>query len=337
MAIRKISGNILQDNLQRGANLSIQGNLVYFDIANDRVGILNELPADEFDIAGTARATDVRITSTTANTVLYVDNTQLVQSSADFTFDGSVLAVTDILSDRANLGNLSIDSTTISSTLANSAIVLSPNGNSQVVIDSTSGLVLPTGATAERPATPDTGTVRYNSSIGVVEVYNGAGWEGVGSDVAAISQQVITGDNSTTVFALDQETTSTAVIVSTNGVVQSPDIAYTVTGNSITFDEAPLTTDVVDVRFISDLSIVTAISNPSGNNAIAVDNSGVANLSTVQSLQLPSYTVTEANNLSNTESGQLIYCSNGDSGSPCLAVYSIDAWKIVSLSGNISS
>ena len=39
MAIARVSGNILQDNLQRGANLSIQGNLVYVDVVNDRVGI----------------------------------------------------------------------------------------------------------------------------------------------------------------------------------------------------------------------------------------------------------------------------------------------------------
>ena len=39
MAINKISGNILQDNLVRGANLAIQTDLFYVDIFNNRIGI----------------------------------------------------------------------------------------------------------------------------------------------------------------------------------------------------------------------------------------------------------------------------------------------------------
>jgi hypothetical protein len=139
------------------------------------------------------------------------------------------------------------------------------------------------------------------------------------------------------VFALNQNTTANAVIVSTNGTVQRPGVAYTVAGNVITFAEAPQISDIIDVRFIAELSIVTAISNDSGLNKIEVDPSGVANLSTVQSLQLPTYTVTQANALANVATGQVIYVSNGDSGQPCLAVYSVDAWKIVSLGGNITT
>lgn len=54
MAINRISGNILQDDLQRGANLSIQGNLVYFDVTNNRVGFLTNAPTDDVTIDGTA-------------------------------------------------------------------------------------------------------------------------------------------------------------------------------------------------------------------------------------------------------------------------------------------
>jgi len=36
-----------------------------------------------------------------------------------------------------------------------------------------------------------------------------------------------------------------------NGVIQSPTTAYSVSGNVITFTETPLTTDIIDVRFIS--------------------------------------------------------------------------------------
>lgn len=336
MSIRKISGNILADNLERGSNLSVQGNLVHFDVVNQRVGILTDTPVDDFEVAGVANAIDVRISSAAANSVLYADAAKLVKSSSNLEFDGSTLSVQDIDSTTAELGNIAFDNTTISSVTANSSITLSPN-NSEVVIDTTSGLVLPVGNTAQRPGTPITGTVRYNSNLGIVEIYNGIEWEGVGEDVAAITQQTIVGDDSTVEFNLDQVTTATAVIVSTNGVVQNPGIAYTVSGNLITFSEAPLTTDVVDVRFISDISIVTAISDSSGNSSISVEESGVVNMSTVHSLQLPSYTVSQATALTNVSSGQVIYCSNGNSGSPCLAVYSVNAWRIVSLGGNITA
>jgi len=52
MSINKISGNILQDNLQRGSNLSVQGNLVFFDITNSRLGINTNAPTATLNVVG---------------------------------------------------------------------------------------------------------------------------------------------------------------------------------------------------------------------------------------------------------------------------------------------
>ena len=52
MPINKISGNILQDNLQRGSNLSVQGNLVFFDITNTRLGINTNVPTATLNVVG---------------------------------------------------------------------------------------------------------------------------------------------------------------------------------------------------------------------------------------------------------------------------------------------
>jgi hypothetical protein len=339
MAINKISGNILQDNLVRGSNLAIQGNLIYFDIANDRVGVRTSTPGDDFTVNGVANASNVRITSATANQVFFADANKLAVTSGNLTWNGVVLSVTgnvsagNVIVSNAIIGNqdLNLNST------GNGNIVLTPAGTGLAQIDTSTGLTIPVGNTAQRPGTPDTGTIRWNTSLNLVEVYNGANWENVGQDLAIITDQTITGDGANTIFALDQTTTANAIIVSTNGVVQRPGVAYTVTGNSITFSEAPQTTDVIDVRFIAELSWVTAITNDAGTSEIAVDPSGVANLSTVQSLQLPSYTVAQANSLANVANGQVIYVSNGDSGTPCLAVYSVNAWKKVSLGGNITT
>lgn len=343
MAINKISGNILADNLQRGANLAIQGNLVYFDVTNDRVGVLTEDLQDEFTVNGTGNLGNIRITSSTPNGVFYADTNRLAVTDSNLTWDGADFVVlgnitaNNIISNGSvTIGNLSVSNTTITPTISPGNITLAPTGNDVVVIDTVSGLVLPVGGTSDRPGSPATGTIRWNTNLGIVEVYDGLAWEGVGEDLAIISDQTLTGDGSTLNFPLIQNTTANAVIVSTNGTVQKPGIAYTVTGNVISFTEAPAVSDVIDVRFIAELSIVTAISNDSGANRIEVDASGVGNMATVQSLQLPTYTVAQANSLANTANGQIIYVSNGDFGNPCLAVYSIDAWKIVSLGGNIT-
>ena len=75
----------------------------------------------------------------------------------------------------------------------------------------------------------------------------------------------------------------------------------------------------------------------SNSDFIEVDNNGVAQFATVHSLQLPTYTVTQANALSNKVAGQLIYVSNGNGGAPCLAVYNGSNWQQVRFDGVISA
>lgn len=340
MAIRKISGNILQDNLERGSNLAIQGNLVYFDIANDRVGIRTENPDAVFTVEGNARVSNIQFDTNRIRGISgQIDlglpaNIIISGGSTDYVLktDGNGnLEWTD----PNNIGNLVINDTTIGTVDAGSDIVLEPTLSGFVKINTATGLVLASGTTLERPLLPLEGTIRFNTTTNLVEVYDGSNWTTVGGDLASITTQTISGDDSTQTFTLDKETTAASIIVSTNGIVQQPGIAYTVSGNSITFVEPPQIGDIVDVRFISSTLILNEISNSYGN-VIQVTETGVANMATVHSLQLPSYTVAEANALSNVSPGQLIYCINGDSGSPCLSVYSNNAWKIVSLGANIA-
>jgi len=536
MAISRISGNILQDNLQRGANLSIQGNLIYFDVTNSRVGIRTTTPQDEFNVIGVANASNVRITSATANGVFYAGNTKLALTNSGFIYDGTNVAVTanltagnlistgavignvsisgnlvvanlvvqeyltgnivnisntvtvggnvtggnivsngiiqastanvtgnaavgniltngyyyangapidlqqpagantqiqynfnsdfgasanltydqntgifqvgygnngiiqtdilnvtgnvtsgniqatsltanrvvyvgtnDYLVDSANFtfdgananlqGALIVDNFTINGTSitsnANVSIAMAADfsvstansGNMIFTVDgtgiasfvSTTSLTIPAGNTAQRPGTPETGAIRFNTGLTQVEVWDGAQWEIVGSDFVSITNQIINGDGTTVVFTLDEATTAAAIIAATNGVVQQPGVAYTVTGNLITFAEAPQISDSIDVRFTAAVTYVNAITNTSGNAEITVSEPGVANIATCDSLQLPGYTVAGAANIVTPAAGQVIYVSNGDSGNPCLAVYSGGAWKRVALGANISA
>lgn len=235
------------------------------------------------------------------------------------------------------VGNLTVVDTTINTVSSGDDIILEPDSTGTVVINTDTSLTIPVGNTATRPGSPDTGALRFNSSSATVEVYDGSGWEGVGGSSASITSQTINGDGSTTGFTLDNSSTTAGIIVSINGVLQKPTTAYSVSGTDLTFTEAPGSADVIEIRFISSVTTVRAITNTSGSAEVSVQDNGVVTFSTVQSLQLPSYTVVEANALANVATGQLIYVSNGDAGDPSLAVYSGGAWKRVALGANIAS
>jgi hypothetical protein len=110
----------------------------------------------------------------------------------------------------------------------------------------TGAVRLPIGSTATRPAGL-AGETRFNTDNSTVEYYDGANWVPVTNSV---TDQVITGDNTNNVFTLSQTATNTSILVSINGTVQQPGVAYTVSGTTITFAEIPASTDVIDIRFL---------------------------------------------------------------------------------------
>jgi hypothetical protein len=236
----------------------------------------------------------------------------------------------------STIGNLTVTDTTVSTTNAGSDIVLQVTGNGTVNIDTTTALQIAVGTTAQRPVTPSTGDLRFNSTNTSVEVYDGSTWVNVGQDTTTITSQAFAGDNSTVAFTLNATATTASVIVSINGTVQTPTTAYAVSGTTLTFTEAPASGDAIEVRQITATTTVTSLTNGTGNS-IVVDANGIAQFATIHSLQLPTYTVTQANALSNKVAGQLIYVSNGDSGSPSLAVYNGSNWQKVVFGGAISA
>jgi len=248
--------------------------------------------------------------------------------------------------------DLVFTNTTITTSTSNANIVLDPNGTGNVTIDTNTGLVIPLGTTGQRPGTPNTAMMRFNSSISKIEVYNGSTWETVGVNLASIATQSITGDGSTTVFTLDETTTAPSIILSINGVLQVPNLGYTVSGTALTMSEAPTVTDIIEIRFISNITTVTEVTDPTGNTSFSVDSTtasiivdsttiaqittdDIFNISTAHSLKLPVYTTAEANALSDKAVGQVVYISNGDGGNPCLSFYNGSSWIYISSSENI--
>ena len=254
MAINRISGNILQSDLRRGDNLAFQGNLVYINVLDTRVGINTDATTHTLtvngntNILGSLSATDLAIIGNITSDGITANSMSVGNVQIGNVLNGGNLVINSlVVNSTSQLGNVVISNNNIA--LASSGnITLEPTGNGLLTVNTTSGLLLPTGNTAQRPSPASTGTFRYNNESGKLEYYDGAGWQDLATSV--ISNQTLTGDGSSINFALNQSTTEAAVLISINGVLQLPAVAYTVAGNVLTFAEAPLTTDVIDVRFL---------------------------------------------------------------------------------------
>ena len=149
--------------------------------------------------------------------------------------------------DVGNIGNLQVNDTTFTSITSGDDITIDAEGGT-FIISGTTGFVIPVGNTAQRDGSPDTGLTRYNSETNALEVYDGSGWDTIGDYTATVDS--FDGDNSTTAFTMSAESTTDGTIVDINGVVQLPTTAYSVSGNVVTFTEAPKSGDKVTTRLL---------------------------------------------------------------------------------------
>ena len=146
--------------------------------------------------------------------------------------------------------------------------------NAIVNFATTTSFKTPVGNTAQRPSVGVTGMLRFNTTTDALEIYNNTEWESVGVPVfTVIADQQFSGNGVQVAFTLNSTQTTNSCIVSINGVVQIPTLAYSVSGTDptcvLTFTEAPAAGDVIDVRQITTTTTVTSISNQSGNAVVA--------------------------------------------------------------------
>jgi hypothetical protein len=113
-----------------------------------------------------------------------------------------------------------------------------------------SGVVLPTGSSANRPENPNFGMIRYNTDSGLVEFFNGTIWTSL-SPGGSITYTVddFAGNGSTTVFTMSSAVSNVQqIIVFVGSIYQDPATSYTVNGGyDITFTSAPPNTVPINV------------------------------------------------------------------------------------------
>jgi hypothetical protein len=123
--------------------------------------------------------------------------------------------------------------------------------------------------------------IRFNSTINNVEFYDGSEWAATGSTFTVISDRQFSGntagsfgnvDGTNTQFTLQGVGTTAGTIISINGVLQFPTLAYSVSGNVLTFTEPPAPGDVIDARILTTTTTVESIASGNGlNQFIAAD------------------------------------------------------------------
>ena len=146
-------------------------------------------------------------------------------------------------------------------------------------INSTDSILLPVGTNSDRPSnaggTDTTGMFRYSSTVGGPEYYDGDSWNAITSSFTIITDEQFNGTGSQVNFTLGAAATTAATIVSVNGVLQIPTLAYSVSGTTLTFTEAPASTDIIDVRRLTTTATVTSIASVNGYMSVVADNQGV--------------------------------------------------------------
>ena len=152
--------------------------------------------------------------------------------------------------------------------VGNSAAVSDLVTGAKLQINTTDSILLPSGTTAQRPGsvggTDTAGMIRFNTSIADLEFYDGSSWTTAGSEFTVLASDTFDGDDSATAFTLGAAATTAGVIASINGVVQLPTTAYSVSGTTLTFTEAPATGDKIEVRRIITTSTVASLESPNG-------------------------------------------------------------------------
>ena len=120
--------------------------------------------------------------------------------------------------------------------------------NDQVILDSTNVVLVPKGTTAQRPDSPVSGHMRYNTTLNELEIYSESEWRSVrykepNNDPGIVQQALGLGDDVETLFgpldSQDPNTNYTApaaaqnVLVFVENVFQISGTNYTLTQNPV--------------------------------------------------------------------------------------------------------
>ena len=190
------------------------------------------------------------ITPSDGSTVTSVDDSILARIAVATPIDGDD-AVTktyvdsQISAGATDLGTFTFAGNKLTQTASDSDFEMDMSGSGKFVMLGTSALKLPSGTTAQRPS-PIPGVIRFNTTTSQYEVsVDGSSWQALKTQAytRTVTKDVFAGDGSTHTFtSANVATDAENLLVYIDGVIQEPDINYTIDipASTITItDEAP--------------------------------------------------------------------------------------------------
>ena len=205
--------------------------------------------------AATKDYVDGLITVSTASTNTIFQGDTYVQVRDDNQFTANIVFVTQG-AENGRIENGIVqwqDITIVDNIIATQAgaLILSPDNNNRVEIQTTKSLKLPVGDSTTRPVPgfEFEGDLRYNTEISNIEWFNGTEWSNPQANT--VFSQTIIPDGTNNQFTLAQEATTDSILVNFNGVIQKPSTTYSVALDQITFSTVPLVTDIIEIRFFA--------------------------------------------------------------------------------------
>ena len=268
-----VSGNATIAGTASFENIEVAGNTVQTTESNSDL---------ELRAAGTGRvvvpSNDVQVNGNLnvdgISTVSFSGNSVSVNTftTGDILIDDNYITTTNSNSDlelrAAGTGSVIVDEFDFNeNTISRQGdIVLNPNNNN-IVINSTDSLVIPKGTTAERPSTPESGMIRYNTDDNTFEGYFASSWGSIAKGVVdsdgdtKITAELTPGANDNTIrFYAANNLTATLDI---NGF-EAPKIQ----AGDIVIDGNTITTDATD----TDINL-----SPTGTGSVVIDDLSISN------------------------------------------------------------
>ena len=209
-AINLNSNVLITGNLHATGNITADGNIQLGDnIATDTVSFAGEVNSDILPsatntynlgsntlkwnnvYAQTANITNFNITTFTASSLSTTGTRNLYISANTIAALGtnSDLNFTTTGTGGVILGNFKFYQNSITNIVNNAVSQLNSTGSGYYKISGTFGVVIPVGTNAQRPALAyqEAGMIRFNTDLGLVEVYNGTTWGSIAGNSVGVT------------------------------------------------------------------------------------------------------------------------------------------------------
>ena len=164
MAIGRISGQLLKDDLQRdGKNLAFDTDLIYLDVVGRKVGINNTNPQQELDVTGTVRSTNL-VVNTSAEIASLNFATNTISSDTDILNLVPNASNAVVVQAKLQVDNLELTGSNINALGTDKNINLLPTGTGKVIVNS--DMLINGNLTVTGTITADGGTTGGTIAIG---------------------------------------------------------------------------------------------------------------------------------------------------------------------------